>query len=68
MLKIGITGGIGSGKTTVCHIFEVLGIPVFYADNAAKAIMHTDALLRADIIKGFGANSYLKTGDRKSVV
>ncbi len=63
MLKIGVTGGIGSGKTTVCRIFEVLGIPVFYADNVAKAIMHTDALLRADIIKGFGENSYLKTGE-----
>ena len=35
-LKIGITGGIGSGKTTVARIFEVLGIPVYYADDAAK--------------------------------
>ncbi len=33
MMKIGITGGIGSGKTTVCRVFQVLGIPVFYADD-----------------------------------
>jgi uridine kinase len=38
-LKVGITGGIGSGKTTVCHIFETLGIPVYYADDRAKALM-----------------------------
>ena len=36
MLKFGITGGIGSGKSTVAHIFETLGIPVYYADDAAK--------------------------------
>lgn len=63
MLKIGITGGIGSGKTTVCRIFEVLGIPVFYADNAAKSLMHTDTLLRQDIINGFGENSYFDSGE-----
>ncbi|SKB39441.1 dephospho-CoA kinase [Daejeonella lutea] len=63
MLKIGITGGIGSGKTTICRIFEVLGIPVFYADNAAKSVMHSDALLRQDIIKGFGQESYFETGE-----
>ncbi|MEZ4986431.1 MAG: dephospho-CoA kinase [Saprospiraceae bacterium] len=37
--RIGITGGIGSGKTTVCRIFEVLGIPVYYADDRAKWLM-----------------------------
>lgn len=63
MLKIGITGGIGSGKTTVCRVFEVLGIPVFYADNAAKSIMHNDALLRQDIVEGFGKDSYFENGD-----
>jgi dephospho-CoA kinase len=45
MFKVGITGNIGSGKTTVCKIFEVLGIPVFYADDAAKNVMVTDAEL-----------------------
>lgn len=63
MFKIGITGGIGSGKTTVCQVFEVLGIPVFYADNAAKSLMHTDKLLRQDIIEGFGKQSYFENGD-----
>jgi dephospho-CoA kinase len=63
MLKIGITGGIGSGKTTVCRIFEVLGIPVFYADDAAKSIMHTDDLLREQIIEGFGKESYSAAGE-----
>ncbi len=38
MLKIGLTGGIGSGKTTVAKVFETLGIPVYYADDATKAI------------------------------
>jgi dephospho-CoA kinase len=37
ILNIGITGGIGSGKTTVCKIFETLGIPIYYADDRAKA-------------------------------
>ena len=46
MLKVGLTGGIGSGKSTVAKIFEVLGVPVYYADDAAKHIMNTDAELR----------------------
>jgi dephospho-CoA kinase len=58
-LRIGITGGIGSGKTTVARIFEVLGIPVYYADDAAKRIMNEDELLRKEIIKNFGEPSYI---------
>ena len=42
MLKIGITGGIGSGKSTVANLFEVLGIPVYNADLAAKRLMNED--------------------------
>lgn len=57
-LKIGITGGIGSGKTTVAHIFEVLGIPVYYADEAAKRIMNEDEALKQQIIRHFGEQSY----------
>ena len=57
-LKVGITGGIGSGKTTVAHIFEVLGIPVYYADEAAKRIMNEDESLRHAIVKEFGEASY----------
>jgi dephospho-CoA kinase len=57
-LRIGITGGIGSGKTTVARIFEVLGIPVYYADDAAKRIMNEDPFLKQEIIKLFGEQSY----------
>ncbi len=59
MLKIGLTGGIGSGKTTVAHIFEVLGIPVYYADDAAKKLMNVDEQLKQKIIEAFGNESYL---------
>ena len=58
MLKIGLTGGIGSGKTTVAQIFEILGIPVYYADVAAKKMMNEDENLRNQIIEHFGAQSY----------
>lgn len=62
MLKIGITGGIGSGKTTVCRVFEVLGIPVFYADVVAKQIMVTDEILMDGIKETFGMESYVADG------
>lgn len=62
MIKIGITGGIGSGKTMVCSIFEQLGIPVFYADTVAKEIMITDPILREGIIATFGVESYELSG------
>jgi dephospho-CoA kinase len=62
MLKIGITGNIGSGKTTVSKMFEVLGIPVFYADTAAKDSMITDPVLVADIKKTFGTEAYFADG------
>lgn len=58
MLKAGITGGIGSGKTTVCRLFELIGIPVFYADEEAKKIMDTDAHLVAAISALFGKDIY----------
>ena len=59
MLKVGLTGGIGSGKTTVARIFEVLGIPVYYADNEAKRIMNKDPLLKQKIISAFGPRTYV---------
>lgn len=62
MFKVGITGNIGSGKTTVCKIFEVLGIPVFYADDAAKDVMVTDAELIAGIKEAFGNEAYFEDG------
>src|SRR5262245_41088511 len=58
MLRIGLTGGIGSGKTTVARIFESLGIPVYYADEAAKKLMNTNTALRESIINHFGPNAY----------
>lgn len=58
MLKVGITGGIGSGKTTVAKIFEVLGIPVYYADDAARNLVNEDEQIRQAIISEFGKESY----------
>jgi len=58
MLKIGLTGGIGSGKSTVAKVFEVLGIPVYYADEAARRLMNENKELRTAIIKSFGEASY----------
>lgn len=62
MLKIGITGGIGSGKTTICKVFETLGIPVFYADTVAKQIMNVDPILMTGIRDTFGPESYFEDG------
>jgi len=62
MLKIGITGNIGSGKTTVSQMFRVLGIPVFYADIEAKNIMTADPVLVADMKKAFGDEAYFADG------
>jgi dephospho-CoA kinase len=58
MLKVGITGGIGSGKSTIAKIFEVLGIPVYYADDAAKRLMNEDDALKEKIEKAFGKETY----------
>jgi len=58
MLKVGITGGIGSGKSTVCNIFKVLSIPVYYADDRAKELMQTDLKLIAAIKDIFGDDAY----------
>lgn len=55
---IGITGGIGSGKTIVCKIFETLGIPVFNADQASKKIVATDPSLKNEIIALLGEKAY----------
>jgi len=58
MLRIGLTGGIGSGKSTVAKIFEVLGIPVYYADDEAKRLMNEDESLKQQIVQHFGKESY----------
>lgn len=58
MLRVGITGGIGSGKTTACKLFEKLGVPVYYADTRAKQLMEDDKQLKASIIENFGVASF----------
>ncbi|MET0462898.1 MAG: dephospho-CoA kinase [Chitinophagaceae bacterium] len=62
MIKIGLTGGIGSGKSTVARIFEVLGIPVYYADDAAKRVMNENPAVKQDLLKYFGNESYTAEG------
>jgi len=62
MFKLGLTGGIGSGKTLVCQIFERLGVPVYNADAAARLLMNTDAELKAGITDMFGDLAYGKDG------
>ncbi|MTI89319.1 MAG: dephospho-CoA kinase [Balneolaceae bacterium] len=63
MIKVGITGGIGSGKTTFCQEWEEQGAFVIYADDFAKKLMSEDSGLKQKIIDAFGASSYLPTGE-----
>lgn len=62
MLKIGITGGIGTGKSTVCRVFETLGISVFYADQEARNLLEQDTAVMQAVQKLFGDDIY--TGGR----
>lgn len=55
MIKAGITGGIGSGKTTVCRIFEILGVPVYYADDKAKNILDSNSEVLNKVVEIFGS-------------
>jgi dephospho-CoA kinase len=68
MLKLGITGGIGSGKTTICNIFGSLGIPVFYADEKAKLLIESDEELKRAIIKEFGPESFGQSGYNRKYI
>jgi len=60
MLTVGLSGGIGSGKTTVSKVFQTLGIPVFYADDTVKNLYDTDIHLQQAMIKLFGSAIYDK--------
>lgn len=62
MITLGVTGGIGSGKTTVCKFLETLGIPVYYADDRAKWLMQHDDDCIAQIKKAFGEEAYRSDG------
>lgn len=61
-LRIGLTGGIGSGKSTVAKIFEILGIPVYYADDRARSLMEKDPHLIRQLKESFGSESYTPDG------
>jgi len=63
MLRIGITGCIGSGKSTVAHMFRQLGIPVYVADDRAKWLMANHAEIRKGLIQLFGEQAFLSTGE-----
>ena len=58
IIKVGLTGGMGSGKSTVAKVFAVLGIPVYYADDAAKRLMNEDEILKARLKELFGEETY----------
>jgi len=60
---IGLTGGIGAGKTTVSKVFKALGIPVFNADEVAKELMQTNAVIKVQLLKTFGDKVYLANGE-----
>jgi dephospho-CoA kinase len=62
MIKVGITGGIGSGKSTLCEIFQEHGAYVLNADNLAKSLMREDPNIKEQIINTFGADAYNKDG------
>lgn len=61
MISIGITGGIGSGKTTVAKFFNQFGIPIYIADDEAKKLMHKSPI-KEEVLELFGAESYTSTG------
>ena len=59
MIKVGLTGGIGSGKSTVAKIFLKLGFPVYNSDKRARWLMNNDSILKNNIASIFGENSYI---------
>jgi dephospho-CoA kinase len=68
MYQVGVTGGIGSGKTLVCSILEVLGIPVYYADLEARKLMNSDPALKEGITDLFGNDAFTEGKlDRKFI-
>ena len=61
-LKVGVTGGLGSGKSTVCRVFALLKVPVYSADNRAKWLMANSPELKIQITDAFGSEAYLADG------
>jgi len=68
-IKVGITGGIGSGKSTICEVFKIFGVPVFEADIVAKQLQNTNQKIRKGLINLFGEDIYTHEGivDRKKL-
>jgi len=62
MLQVGISGSIGSGKTTVCQLFELLGVPIYYADAESKKIMVQDIEVKQKLVSAFGENIFDSQG------
>ena len=62
MIKVGITGGIGSGKTYICKLLELMNFSVFYSDAEAKKIQDTNAYVRTKLIEFFGEEVYTEDG------
>ncbi|MEA4996257.1 MAG: dephospho-CoA kinase [Petrimonas sp.] len=68
MIKLGVTGGIGSGKSVVCEVLRLHGIPVFDADREAKKLNETSPVIREKLINNFGPDLYLNDRlDRKKL-
>ena len=68
MIKLGITGGIGSGKSVVGELLSLYGVPVFIADTEAKILTNTSTEIRTELIKLFGDDLYTETGlDKKKL-
>ena len=65
---VGLTGGIGSGKSTVAKFFKELGVPVYIADLEAKKLMETNDDIRRDIISIFGADAYEKLEQLNAII
>jgi len=68
MLKVGITGGIGSGKSIVCQVFSTLGIPVYDADKVARQLIDSHPEIQKKIIEIFGQTSYRNEGLNRSYI
>jgi dephospho-CoA kinase len=62
-LIIGITGGIGSGKSTVCQVFKLLGVPVFEADLVAKKLIRSNSVIKTELINLYGEDIYTPEGE-----
>ncbi len=66
-LKVGITGGIGSGKSTVSRLFEIMNYPVYYTDQRAKWLMDNDLNIKKQLINTFGKHVYPNHLDRQAL-